>query len=629
MRKDSHINIMRQGIFVVFLVCAFHGVTGDTAADLQAIIDEFWDWRLLESPEFGSKYGIYAHENMVEEYSFAAFDRRKQKADELYTRLTNLADVKLRGQDKMSFAVLKSLLENYRMGYEFRYYGPMNPANSMETPISEWKKYISWMRTDSAKDYENIISRMEKIPAQMNQLIVFLQKAIDMGTTDHEKSMSGIQKSFDDLAGSQPNETFFYAPFTKMPAAVNASAQTALKQKAETLIKDNVLTSFKKLGDFLVNTYMKNLRPNMAAISMPNGKKYYEACLKWHLSMDMSPEEIHKKGLEEVESIEAKMIKIMRDNNFDGSVKEYIAKLNADPANHYTTEEGMLNGFRDIIENKIRSKLGLVLPIDSVPKLKLEVRKSENTGGATGRYSEPPVDGSRPGIFWANVYEPETRAKYNMMALALHEAEPGHHTQASYNYGNNLPLFRRLIEYRKYYAVPYNWPFFTAYIEGWALYAESLGEEMGVYEGNDFFGKYASEIHRAARLVVDTGLHYYNWTYEQATGYLSNYTALPPHQIENELNRYIGWPGQAVSYKIGEIKIRELRDMAKQKLKERFSLLSFNNETLFTGPVPMDTLDAQIKRWIDRVILTAGAPRLSFSFFTPMVVMLLGLFLRN
>ncbi|XP_064649310.1 uncharacterized protein LOC135501240 [Lineus longissimus] len=623
---------MWQGLLVVCLSCVFHGVTSDiridASSELQRIIHQFWEWRLMESPEFGTKYGLYKYEDRVEEYTFAAFDRRKAKADQLYQSLNNVYDFQLKGQDKISYAVLKSLLEAFRMGYKFRYYGPMNPSNSMGNPVSEWKKYISWMRKKTYKDFENIISRMEKIPKQMNQFIVFLQKAIDMKTTNHAKAMTGVVESMDAFLATQLNDTFFFAPFIDMPTTISSFNKTKLRNKAQRIIKDQVFPAFNKLRDFTANTYMKHLRPHIAAVSMPNGTKYYEACLKWHLSLDMSPEEIHKKGLKEVGSIEVKMIKIMRENKFYGTIKEYVAKLNADPANHYTTEEAMLQGFRDLIHNKIRSKLGIVLPIEAVPELKLEVRKSENTGGATGRYTEPPVDGSRPGIFWANVYQPQTRAKYNMMALALHEAEPGHHTQASYNYGNNLPLFRRLIEYRKYYAVPYNWPFFTAYIEGWALYAESLGEEMGVYQGNDYFGRYTSEIHRAARLVVDTGLHYYNWTYERAEDYFSNYTALSPQQIKNELNRYISLPGQAVSYKIGEMKIKALRKLAQQRLGKQFDLRSFNNETLFMGPVPMNTMEEQIRLWINRQIRTAGAPRVSFCFLTTLV-MLLGIFFAN
>ncbi len=313
---------------------------------------------------------------------------------------------------------------------------------------------------------------------------------------------------------------------------------------------------------------------------------------RWHLTVDMSPLEVHNIGLAEISRISELMEKVRAEVNFEGTLKEFIQHMRDDRQFYTRNKTELLNEYENIVYNHIAPKLSLYF--GKFPKAKLEVKEMP-FNGPSGTYSSP-------GIFFVNLNSPELRPKFMMVVLSLHEASPGHHFQLSRVTEEDLPDFRRRLVNRHMHGIPAVFPFYTSYVEGWALYAEYLGEEMGVYRDSyDLFGRYVDEIWRAVRLVVDTGIHAFGWTRKQAIDYMMKYSCDPREQIEIELDRYIIWPGQACAYKIGEIKIRELRRKAEETLGEKFDIKQFHEVVLQSGALPLRLLEEILTEWIGKV----------------------------
>ncbi|XP_074655303.1 uncharacterized protein LOC141908915 [Tubulanus polymorphus] len=580
--------------------------SGLETAKIDDLITKFWDWRLKESPEFGTKYGLHDRDSEVEEFTLLAFDRRKKQADSFLKTALTIDDTKLDSKRATSLAILTDLLQTFLMGYQFREYGAMNPWNSMDTPLSDWSSLISWMKFRNMDDYQKLIKRLRKLPQQLSEIKRFWQIAIRRATTNHVSAMTGVQQKLERILNTNAEDSFFYKPFRDIPNTISAANRSYLQSVGLRTINEEVRPAIRDIYNTYLQDYSLKLRTDIAVSSLPDGIAYYKACLKWHLSVDLTPEQLHVKGQQEIKNIESKISKMMLEDGFTGSISEYKNLLLSKPENFYRTKSQLIEGYRKIIKN-VQQKLGKVFWKKTTVPIRVEINPNNN--GPTGRYSEPPLDGSRPGIFKANVYQPNRRPKFNMVALALHESEPGHHSQTSFAIQNSLPLFRRLIEYRKYYAVPFNWPFQTTYTEGWAMYAETLGNELGMYDTVPYsrFGLYSSMLHRAARLVVDTGIHAQGWSREQGVEYLRNYTTLPQSQIENEINRYIAWPGQACAYIIGKMKIMELREKAEAILGEDFDIRDFHEQIMNVGPAPLNVVDAYINNWLKKSRINTAA----------------------
>lgn len=356
-----------------------------------------------------------------------------------------------------------------------------------------------------------------------------------------------------------------------------------------------VFEAYKDLKDYLQNVYMKNTRQSPGVGALKGGADFYQACLNWYLSLDMTPVEIHKLGLKEVAKVNAKMREVMDKQGYQNyTIREYFTQLKKRDDMFFDTEEAIIKGYEDIIKNRIEPHLSKLfkdqpgLPIIVLPM---------PSDGSRGWYYSGSADGLRPGIFYANTKRKVP--KYVMAALAMHEGNPGHHLQISYSLTADLPDFRKNRENTEKFRVPFAIPFYTAYMEGWALYAESLGVENGIYEKDyELMGYYESEIFRAARLVVDSGLHYFNWTREQALEYFMKYTAESYDGIVVEVDRYITWPGQATAYKVGELCIRGLRDKAERELGTYFDVREFHMAVLENGALPLPILEDQVNKWI-------------------------------
>lgn len=368
-----------------------------------------------------------------------------------------------------------------------------------------------------------------------------------------------------------------------------------MSRKAKTAVT-KIIAKYRDLKEYLNQTYFRHLRPNFGVNSWDNGTEFYKACLRWHLSLDITPEEVHEKGLKEVERISSEMKKIMVKLQHQGSVKEFFTNVRQNPQFYLQSGQEIIKWYKDRIKNKIEPQLPKFFK--DLPNLPVDVQPNP-IDGIGGQYLAGPPDGSRPGTFQVNVFHPNKSVTIDFMALLLHETIPGHHLQISVASTVKIP------DYRKYMAgylftVPYEVPFYTAYVEGWALYAESLGEEMGLYEDDyELMGRYGSEIFRACRLVVDTGLHHFNWTRDKAIEFMLNYTAYSEGEITTEVDRYLTWPGQACGYKIGELKIKELRAKAQKDLGSKFDIRDFHSIILKDGALPLNILTQNVNQWID------------------------------
>ena len=363
-------------------------------------------------------------------------------------------------------------------------------------------------------------------------------------------------------------------------------------------IKNKVNPSFIELRRFLESEYLPATRDQIGVSTLPDGKEFYQACLKWHLSTDATPEEVHQSGLTEVARIQAEMQDVMKNVNFSGNLQEFIAHLRENKAFYHTSKNDLLAEYKIIIEKRINPKLKMLF--HQLPSDECDVREMPFDGPG-GMYTPPDDTGTRPGVFHVNLAQPTSIPRFGMTVLTLHEVNPGHHMQFSIARQQPLPEFRRKIDYRSICQVPFIFPAYTAYCEGWALYSEDLGIEMDVYEDPyEMFGKLTDEMLRACRLVVDTGLHCFNWSKEKALEYMLANCMLPINEIENEVCRYITWPGQACAYKVGQIKIKELRTMAETKLGSRFDVKEFHGIILNMSSVPLYLLEKRIKNWIEQ-----------------------------
>ena len=362
------------------------------------------------------------------------------------------------------------------------------------------------------------------------------------------------------------------------------------------VINKEINPSFAKLRVFLESEYLLKTRSEIGVTTLPGGIEFYQACLKWHLSTHATPQEVHQTGLKEVTRLQERMQDVMDQVEFKGSLKEFISQLRDTPSFYHTSKDHLLSEYKKIVKERINPKLQTLF--HEPPRDECDVREMPFDGPG-GQYTPPDDNGTRPGVFHVNLTHPQTIPRFGMTVLTLHEVNPGHHMQFSIARQQPLPEFRRKIDYRSIYSVPFIFPAYTAYCEGWALYSEDLGIEMGVYnDPYEMFGKLTDEMLRACRLVVDTGLHCFDWTQEQAEEYMLSNCMLPINEIKNEVCRYITWPGQACAYKIGQLKIKELRKFAENELGSAFDVKDFHDLILKMSSVSLSLLEKHIKIWV-------------------------------
>jgi len=436
-------------------------------------------------------------------------------------------------------------------------------------------------------DFDNYLKRLSLFPQHIEQIINLMQEGIKENIV-HPKIV--LQKVPDQILTQHQiavEKSPFYKPFKENISVLPESLRSTYRNKGQTTIQENIFTSYKKLYDFFLYKYLPNSRENISAASLPNGNRFYEFKVKSYTTTNKTPQEIHEIGLSEVLRIRTEMDKIIKKVGFVGSFNDFISYLRSNADFYYNKPDDLLDGYRTICK---KADPELAKLFGKLPRLSYGVKPIPDfqaPASPTAYYYSGSLKAGRPGYFWANTYMLNTRPKYEMEALSLHEAVPGHHLQISISQElENVP------EFRKHGG-------FTAFSEGWGLYAEKLGEEMGFYKDPySKFGQLTYEMWRACRLVVDTGMHAFEWSRERAIKYMSDNTAKTQNDIVVEIDRYIAWPGQALAYKIGELRILELRSLAEITMGDKFDVRGFHDVVLGSGAVPLDVLERHVKEYI-------------------------------
>lgn len=575
----------------------------DIEEDSARLFERFWNWRRLNAPEFATSFGDHEYDDRLDEIGLGSYKRRNNEAQIFLKEVSHLKEVAKNGSVSddtlLNLDLLEEDLRQCIGGLVFQTY--LMPISHLEGPQLDFPRLLSWMKTESIEDFNKILARMRLFPQQIDETLKLLEEGIRLGMTMHKVSVAPLPDILKSISDLTPEESPHFKPFKERPSTITEEQWDKIVAEAKNLIEKQVLPCYKRLESFIKDEYLSKTRENIGASSLPNGEKLYKAALRFHITTDQTPQEVHDIGKKEVERITQGMEEIRKTVNFPGTLKEFREYLRTDEKFKFKSREEILQYYKDICSN-----ITTVLPkyFENMPKAPFEivpVPEEVEAGFPGAYYLAAPADGSRPGTFYINTYKPKSRSKYEAVALSLHEAVPGHHLQASLTMESGaLVNFRRFMEDRKYYEPPGRFGMNTGYTEGWGLYSEYLGEEMGFYsDPYDLFGRLSHEMLRACRLVVDTGMHALGWSRQQAIDYMVEHTASDEHDIISEIDRYITWPGQACGYKIGEIKIKELRKLAEDSLGSKFQLKLFHDLIASMGGVPLNILEDQIVAFIE------------------------------
>jgi uncharacterized protein (DUF885 family) len=559
---------------------------------LHALFDREFKRGLDEHPEGATFLGIDGYDHRLTDVSPAAVARRKGHVKEVIAELKRFDPGTLSTQDRISRAILLDglvLTEQQNALYgslpfsEEDSWMPVSPLNGPQQLFPYLARATAFRRS---RDYENYVKRLEAIPALLEQYVALMQAGMRSGWMPPQAAMQQVPAQFEPFTGEDVTATPMWVPFTQFPADMPAAERERWAQAGKRMLAERVRPAFAAFRRFVESTYIAAARKDLAASTLPAGPAYYALQVRDKTTTTLTPAEIHAIGLREVARIRAAMDEAIAATGFKGSFEEFMKFMNTDPRFFFKTPEARLAAYRDIGK---RADAELPRLFAELPRLPYGIRAMEAfEGDNADHYSAGALDGSRAGFFEANVNNLDKRPSHEMESTLLHEAVPGHHLQTARAMElKELPLFRRS-----------GW--YVAYGEGWALYAESLGYEMGMYKDPYMrFGTLSMEMLRACRLVVDTGLHTMGWTRDQSIRYMVG-NSIGEAFATAEVDRYIVWPSQALGYKIGELKIKALRAKAKQALGEKFDIRRFHNALLDDGPVPLTVLETRIDDFIAR-----------------------------
>jgi uncharacterized protein (DUF885 family) len=558
--------------------------------DLAALFDREFMLGIEEHPEVGTIFGIPGYDDKLTDNSPAAIARRKGHVKELIAQLKAFDPAKLNTQDRISreiFLESSELEDRENAFYRDLPFGSddrWNSVTTMNSPVLAVGYVVNATRFATVADYENYLKRLSKMPAWLDQDTQNLRAGIRSGWMPPHEAMVTVPKMFDDFAGADITRSPMWTPFTKFPADIAQADRDRLAAEGRRILSGSVHPAFAKFQQFVEKEYLPATRKELAASSLPGGMPYYALRVREAATLPLDPAEIHKTGLAEVARIRGEMDKVIDSTGFKGTFAEFIQFTQTDPRFFSKSSQERLTMYRDIAK---RADAELPKLFATLPRLPYGVRPMEAyEGDNADHYSSGALDGSRAGFFDANVNNAEKRSWLDMESTLLHEAVPGHHLQTARAQELDLPNFRRT-----------GW--YVAYGEGWALYAESLGYEMGFYKDPYVrFGTLSNEMLRACRLVIDTGIHSMGWTRAQSIKYLGDNTGMSQGVVEAEIDRYIVIPGQALGYKIGELKIKALRAKAKAALGDKFDVRRFHNAVLDDGAIPLTILESRIDEWI-------------------------------
>lgn len=562
------------------------------------IFARFWRWRLEESPEFATAVGIHDFDWELDDLGPESFARREREAEKFLEEIQEEQESCANKSEMFNYQLLSADIKQFLRGLKFKSF--LFPLNQLEGPQSDFPRLISWMKTDTVEDYEKILSRLKSFPGQISQMISLLKIGTEQNYTMSVESIQSVPKQLESTANTPISESKLFKPFLNIPASIDKKQQNDLKTQAEQIISSLIVPAYIELSRFLSSEYIPHTRESPGISSLEKGQEYYQECLDFHTTTTMTPGQIHELGKIEVARINNKMEDLKIKVGYSGSLLEFKRHLQGNPDFCFKDEKDMFSKY-DKVKARIKPMLNTIFNEKATQPYVIQPVPADIAPGFPGAYYfSPSTDGTRPATFYLNTYKVEERSRMEAVSLSLHEAEPGHHLQTVVAMElKDVPDFRRFVEDRAYYQAPGRFAMNTGYIEGWGLYCEYLGEELGLYDDPyDLFGRLSHEMLRACRLVIDTGMHSFGWSRDDGVKFMQENTVMARADVIAEVERYITWPGQACAYKIGELKIKEMREKAKNELGDKYDIKDFHSVVLSLGPVPLHILEDAVNDFI-------------------------------
>jgi uncharacterized protein (DUF885 family) len=557
--------------------------TNSSARSLQKLFEEAWEYDLKEEPVRASHLGDRRWNDRWPDVSLPAIERRHAHNKEILAALERIDRAALSPGDRVSYDLFareyKERLE------EFSHKTFLVPFDQ-RSGVHSAHELAKTLRFESAKDYLDWLARLKALPKLLDDTIQLLREGIRARKMQPKVIVERVLGQLEKLLAAKGESSPFYAPFASLRPSVTPAEGPKIQREAIEAISSKVLPALQRFREFLQNEYLAAAPAAVGLWQWPEGENTYAFLARKFTTTTLTPLQIHEIGLGEVQRIRGEMELIKEKTAFKGTLKEFFGFLRSDPRFFFKTPGDLLLAYRAMAKRIDPAMVKVLRKLPRVPYGVEPIPEITAPDTTAAYYMEPAADGSRGGSFYVNLYKPEMRPKHEMMALSLHEAVPGHHLQIALAMELDLPSFRRYGGY-------------TAFVEGWALYAEALGDELGLYDDPySKFGQLTYEIWRAVRLVVDTGIHVFRWDRQKAIEFFLDNAAKTEVDVVNEIDRYIGWPGQALAYKIGELKIKELRRWAEKKLAGRFDLRDFHEVLLNDGAVTLDVLENKVEEWL-------------------------------
>ena len=569
------------------------------AKNFRAYLDADWKRWMELYPEMATGVGYPGQNRRWADDSPQGIEARKAHLAATLKKLKAMSRDSLPPAEQLDYDLYRELLETSEEGLQygddpmpFRNVVPANlwmPITQMGGVQQGAAETLATMPQHSVADYEDILARMEALPKNIEDQLALLKEGLRRGYTPPKITMRDVPKQIADLIPEDPLKSALLDPFTEFPSSISEADRSRLTNRAKQIYVASLRPAFLKLHDYVSNTYLPACRESIAVTALPNGAASYSFHVRWQTTTSLTPQQIHEIGLAEVKRIRAEMDKVIASTGFKGSFHEFTEFLRTDPRFYFEKPQDLIDAYK-IIAKSIDPEL--VHEFGKLPRNQygvVAIPEFKAPSQTTAYYQPGAPAAGRAGYYFVNTYNLHARPKWEMEALSLHEAVPGHHLQLSLAQElENVPEFRKHVGY-------------SAFVEGWALYGESLGEELGLYKDRYAkFGQLSYEMWRAVRLVVDTGMHTMGWSREQAIQFFKDNTGKTDQDITVEVDRYIVWPGQALAYKIGQLKIRELRTQSEKQLGGRFNIRSFHDTVLENGAVPLNVLEPYMKTWLAR-----------------------------
>ena len=553
---------------------------------LRLLLEEEWELRLRENPGFATYIGDRRYDDRWTDLSEAAIERRREAQRGFLMRLRAIDVSKLSADERLNHQLMLRDLETEVAGYAFP--SELIPIHQMGGVHQVLPELGLLAPPRTVADYRNFIARLRAYPALVEQTIALMRRGMARGVMPSRVPLRGVAAAIEAQIGQNAEETPVWdIVFAEMPESVPDAEKAKLRAEAREAIDSAVLPALRKLAAFWNDEYYPKTRSSIALSELPSGADWYAHDVREQTTTELSPEEIHEIGLSEVKRIRAGMEAIRKEVGFEGDLEAFFTYMRQDPQFFFTTKEDLIVAYRDIAKRIDPELPRLFGTLPRMPYGVIPVPEYSEQTQTTAYYMPGSPAAGRAGYFYANTYDLPSRPKWEMEALTVHEAVPGHHLQISLAQELEVPPFRQ-------------WGGYTAYVEGWGLYSESLGPELGLYaDPYSRFGQLTYEMWRAVRLVVDTGMHAKGWTRDQAIEYFRKNAGKAEHDITVEIDRYIVWPGQALAYKIGQLKILELRALAEHELGESFDVRRFHDTVLLAGPLPLSILETRVREWIE------------------------------